>query len=375
MKKTIATLLLISALIMGALLYSINGIRASPEIEIEDEEDEEKMRETEHFYDGEEDEEEEMEIKSEEDDEKNLNITSKDNTIKFERNDPKIHFKYVANGTKVEFEAEDFALIEFVDKNNDSKVQDGEVKQKLKFNEIAWIFNYTKIAEGNNTIITVTYYANSTTYEITLRMKIYQRRVTEVFTVQNTSFSYNVDGGADEVKFDLIIDRWTWMNEQNKLALFMEVESEIKGKVELESASINEERITIKLDHVKIKVGWIKKAKILTTNGTEELIDVSVAYKSIEFEFGKSESELELDIYFIYPYFGEKKLVHDPSIGIEDDLLLNVFNLITPEVLLGTAITATAVLAIGTVLARRRKKQTSTRNHNSVINSHIRVSI
>ena len=59
---------------------------------------------------------------------------------------------------------------------------------------------------------------------------------------------------------------------------------------------------------------------------------------------------------FIYPYFGENKLIHDPSFGVEDDPLLHIFTLLTPEILLGTAITAAVLVTAGIVLARRNKK-------------------
>jgi hypothetical protein len=84
-------------------------------------------------------------------------------------------------------------------------------------------------------------------------------------------------------------------------------------------------------------------------------VNVIVAYTSLDLEREDSEVELELDVYFIYPHFGENKLVHDPSIGIEDDPLLYIFTLLTPEILLGTAVTAVAIVVTTIVLVRRRK--------------------
>lgn len=313
---------------------------------------EEETKATEHSRE-EEDEEERKELSYEKDEEDDLHIMSDDNEIEFEREKPQIHFKYLLpNKTEVKFEADDFALIEFLDRDGDNQIGDNETLKKLKFGDnLLWSFNYSSSVENNNTIITVTYYLNTTEYEIWLVMRVYQKRV-----ALNDTLVFDVDGGADEVKFDLIIDRWTWANESSKLALLMELESEVEGAVALESASINEDQILIKLDSVKIKVSWVKKATIFAADGNEEVVNVTVAYKSTEIELEASEIEMELEVYFIYPHFGQGKLVHDPSIGIEDDPLMYIFNLVTPELLLGTAITATVVAAVAFGFSRRKKK-------------------
>jgi hypothetical protein len=386
MKKKIAVLFIITILMLGTSLGAVSTVVFSSEVEedeehnyndyenetktkdeeynhsdyrnetkTDDDDEEKETDEVEHPHE-EEDIEEEKPIECKEDDDGDLRISSEDNLIKFEKEAPQIRFKYVANETEIEFEADDFSLIEFVDKNNDNEIQSDEIKQKLEFDEIAWTFNYTRMTKGNNTIITVTYYANSTDYEIALIMKIYQRRVTESFTAWDATIVYDVDGGADEVKFDLIISRWGWRAESSKLALLMELESEAEGDVTLESASVDEDQIAIKLNGIKIKVGWVKKAKIVAADDSEEFVNVTVSYKSLDIELEDSEFELELDVYFIYPNFGENKLIHDPSIGIEDELLRYVFTLITPEFLLGTAIAATAITVIAFAFTRRKKK-------------------
>jgi hypothetical protein len=362
MKKSLMALFIIALMLMASLSV-VSMVVASSEEEGEHEannemetEDEEEVKESEHS-DEEEDEEEKTEIESHEDDEGDLHITSEDNSIKFEKEEPKMRFKYVKNETEIKFKADDFKLIEFVDKDKDSRVQSEEIKQKLEFDEILWNFTYRKTADNNNTIVTVTYYANTSKYEIALIMRIYQRRTTESFTAWNATILYDVDGGADEVKFDLIVSRWKWVDNSSKLALFMELESEVKGEVVLESASMDKDQIAIKLDSVKIKVSWVKKAKIVAADGSEELVNVTVTYKSLEIELEKSEVELELEVYFIYPHFGENKLIHDPSVGIEDDPLLYIFNLITPEILLGTAITAVVITAVAVVFTRRKRLQ------------------
>jgi hypothetical protein len=288
------------------------------------------------------------------DEEGDLHINSDDNAIKFEKDEPEVRFKYNATAENVtEFEAGDFALVEFKDLNNDSKVQSDEIRRKLKFEDIAWNFTYTRSVEGNNTVITVTYYANATEYEITLVMRIYQRRVTVTSTTGNATLIFDIDGGADEVKFDLIVSRWNWVDESSKLALLMELKSEVKGDITLESISQIKDQIAILLDSVKIKLSWVKKAKIVGADGSEEFVNVTVAYKSIELEQELIEMEIELELEV---YFGQDKLIHDPSIGIEDDPLRFIFNLLTPELLLGTAITAAAITAVAFGFSRRKKK-------------------
>jgi len=57
----------------------------------------------------------------------------------------------------------------------------------------------------------------------------------------------------------------------------------------------------------------------------------------------------------MYPYFGGNQLIHDPSIGVEDDPILYVFTLKTPELLIGIGVTAIAVVAVAVTLTRRRR--------------------
>ncbi|MFQ6080523.1 MAG: hypothetical protein ACE5OW_02510, partial [Candidatus Bathyarchaeia archaeon] len=305
-----------------------------------------KSGETEHSGE-EEDEEEDEELQSEEDEEGNLIVISSDNTVKFEKDKPKIDFEYVKNGTEIDFSADDFALIEFYN---------SEIKQRLKFDEILWDATFEETDEGE---IIVTYYANTTQYEITIVMHVYESSVTGASATRNGTVVFDVDGGGDEVKFDLIVSRWTWdpeADESSQLALFMKLETEVEGEVTFESAGIDEDKIVVKLDDVGIKVSWVKEAEIIPPDDASRFVDVTVTYESMELEIEGGEVELELDVYFTYPYFGDNQLIHDPSIGIEDDPILYAFTLITPGLLIGTGITAITIAAVAIALTRRRKR-------------------
>jgi len=303
-----------------------------------------KAKETEHETE-EEDEEVTEDLETEEDVNGNLHVISEDNNLEFKKEEPKIEFQYAKNGTEIEFEAKDFALTEF----NNTKIL-----KTLEFDNIPWNVTYQKTTEGNNTIITVTYHANTTEYEITLIMHVYQRSVTLSSVSGNSSVIFDVDGGADEVKFDLIVSRWTWTSNSSKLAMLMKVEANVKGNIELKSAGIDEDKITIKLDSIGIKVDWVKKAGVIWPNGTSEFVDVTVAYKSMEIETEEGKVGLELNVNFTYPHFGTNKLIHDPSIGIEDDPLHYIFTLINQELLMGTGIMAIAVTVAAIALSRRK---------------------
>jgi hypothetical protein len=353
LKKIIVTFFII-ALILGTSLSAVSMVAASSEEENQAGETG-QVGESEHSHE-EEDIEEGTQIESQEDNEGNLHITSEDNTIEFEIGKPQIHFTYIQDETEIAFEATNFALIEFVDQNDDDKIQSQEIKQKLEVNTIPWTSSYEKTIEDENTIITTTYYANSIEYEVSLVMRVYQRRVTISSPTQNSPITFDLDGGADEVKFDLIVNRWTWVNQSSKLALHMELKNKNDGDVTFESASLDKDQIAIKLDNIKIKVGWVKEAKVIAANGNEELVNVTVSYESLDLQLEESNFESELDIYFIYPYFSENKMIHDPSFGIEDDLLLYIFTLITPEFLLGTAIIPIVITLIAIAITRQRKR-------------------
>jgi hypothetical protein len=293
-----------------------------------------------------------------------IRIESEDSRIRLETEKPKIRFEYyVNNETEVEIRARFRSLIEFADLNNDSQIQDDEVLQELDLKDINWTFTYEKTTEGNNTLIRAVYHANSTAYEIMIVARAYQRAVTETDTTENATLVYDVDGGADEAKFDIIITRWTWISNQSQLAVLMKAEAkvEVEGAITEESAGVDEKQITLKANDVKIKIAWVTKAKIIWPDGSETLENVTVTYKSWKVERvweedGEEEIGVDLKVYFIYPNFGNGKLVHDPSIGFEDDLIRYIFTLITPETLLGTAITATAIAVSAITFTRRRKK-------------------
>jgi hypothetical protein len=321
-----------------------------------------KSEETEWSKEEKDDEEDvELEVFEEEDD---VRIESEDSRIKLEIEKPEIRFEYyVNNETKVEIRGRFRSLIEFVDLNNDTQIQDDEVLWELDLRDINWNFTYEKIIEENNTLIKAVYYANSTAYEIMIVARAYQRAVSEIDTTENMTLVFDVDGGADEAKFDIIITRWTWISNQSQLAVLMKAEAkvEVEGTITEESAGVDEKQITLNVDDVKIKITWVTKAKITWPDGSETFENVTVSYKSWKVERvweedGEEEIGVDLKVYFIYPNFGNGKLIHDPSIGVEDDLIRYIFTLITPEILLGTAIMATTIAVAAIVFTRRRRK-------------------
>jgi cellobiose-specific phosphotransferase system component IIA len=326
-----------------------------------------KEKETEWAHEQEDEEEDDKLEVSEEDDD--VHIRSEDSRIRLEREEPKIRFEYyVNNKTKVKFKARFRSLIEFADLNNDGKIQDDEVLRELDLEDISWTFTYENITEEDNTLIRAVYYANSTAYEITIIARIYQRAVIESDTIGDRTLVYDVDGGADEAKFDIIITRWTWISDQSQLAVLMKTEAEVEVEGAIawsqEAAGIDEEQITLSVDDVEIKITWVTKAKIVWRDGSEVFEDVTVAYESWKAEHeweedGEEEVGVDLKVYFIYPNFGDGKLIHDPSIGIEDDPLLYIFTLVTPELLIGTGITAIAIATAAIALTRRRKRPPS----------------
>ncbi len=202
-------------------------------------------------------------------------------------------------------------MVEFEDSNNDGRIQDEEIIQILRLDDIKWTVSQEEeiLGEGSK-VIKVTYSAESLNYAISIVVRVYESISIEFFRSDEKTIVYSVDGGAREVKFDLILTRWPWQSPDSQLAMRMDLEAEIDGgEVSLEEVNDDENRLVLSSQGVDLKVKWITKASLEQVDGLTSIVDVVMAYKI-------DEGELRVD--FIYPNFEDSVLIHDPSIGLID---------------------------------------------------------
>lgn len=278
----------------------------------------------------------------------NITISSKDNDIDFRGDRPKIEFSYSRNNTSVEFSVKDFVFIEFVDLNGNGVIDEGEVLQRVSSKDLSWESNVTTNTLDHNTEIIISYYANTSSYEIELVMHVYNYSIVANTTIGNKTITITVDGGADQVKYDFIVYKWPWMANDSLLALYNEIEVEVGTGASLQSVNADENAINVDLGSVVISVSWIKYA---TVDGSP--VTVSTYYKSLELEAGEGEASLELEVFFIYPNFGNSILIHDPSIGLLEGLASSVVPLITMDTLLVFGLSSFIIAAVAIILARK----------------------
>ena len=214
-------------------------------------------------------------------------------------------------GREVEFSSIIRSLVEFEDRDNDGRIQDEEILQILGLDDITWTVSQEEeiIGEGSK-VIKVTYSAESLNYAISIILRVYESTTIEFFRSDEKTVVYSVDGGAREVKFDLIITRWPWQSTDSQLAMRMDLEGEVdEGVVAIDEVSDDENRLVLSSQGVDLKVKWITKASLEQVDGLTRIVDVVTAHKI-------DEGELRVD--FIYPNFGDSILIHDPSVGLID---------------------------------------------------------
>jgi len=214
-------------------------------------------------------------------------------------------------GREVEFSSIIKSLVEFEDRDNDGRIQDEEILQILGLDDITWTVSQEEefIGEGSK-VIKVTYSAESLNYAISIVLRVYESISIEFFRSDEKTVVYSVDGGAREVKFDLIITRWPWQSTDSQLAMRMDLEGEVdEGVVAIDEVSDDENRLVLSSQGVDLKVKWITKASLERVDGLTSIVDVVTAHEI-------DEGELRVD--FIYPNFGNSILIHDPSVGLID---------------------------------------------------------
>lgn len=243
--------------------------------------------------------------------EEDVEVRSGETSVKFSKDKPKISYRYRPPGSiERSFKTEFKKFVEFVDQDGDGQIDNNETLFTLTLEELNWnitISNETD-PQTDNTWYNIIYTHASENYDIAFVMYIYQ------FSTDG------VDGGADEVKVDVIVNRWSWHNNTSYLALLSKTKAEIEAKgdaVELTLPQSDETGIYVEVSGVYVKFEWLTD---ISVDGDPDSIVNSYFEKSkIELETKQDggEAEVELKVYIVYPHFSTLK--HDPSVGVEDD--------------------------------------------------------
>jgi len=130
---------------------------------------------------------------------------------------------------------------------------------------------------------------------LTLQCSLYNK--TQTLTGAGGTI-YNVTGGA-ELKIDVIINRWPWKDSDNGLCL----EWSVNHQNETVTPSIADSTVTLGGGYFK----WLSDATVVNATGFEETVPVNSSFNMT----GNTAR-----VYLCYPNFGDKVLIHDPSLGV-----------------------------------------------------------
>lgn len=127
---------------------------------------------------------------------------------------------------------------------------------------------------------------------ITLQCSLYE----EDYQLVSEGITYNVTGGA-ELKIDVIIDKWPWASDESLLGLWWSVNRQ-DGSGTPETT----ENAVSTVNFGKGYLSWLSTAMV-----DDEPVDVTSSFNMT----GRT-----VNIFMVYPNFGDGRLVHDPSLGV-----------------------------------------------------------
>ncbi len=212
---------------------------------------------------------------------------------------------------------------------------------------------------------------------LTFVYHVYLEDVTVTQTINDTTYTHEVKA-LQEVKFDIIIEGWTFSEDAVGLAIHVKIhENRYRHRVQsgdrvnvpedyqyanmTDSANATDRTADPSRDGIgfyddddlKSYLAWTPEADVFDENGT--YVD-TVTVASTATSFGEDSSfgvghafgKEFINLYLVYPNYGDNlKLVHDPVIGIDDNDSVSV----TLYALLALPVLAIAALAIN----RKRK--------------------
>jgi hypothetical protein len=258
----------------------------------------------------------------------------------------------------------------------DSRDEFGGKVYNLASDQITWTLDITNTT--NEITITQTSSELDNGATLTFVYHVYLEDVTVTQTIDDVEYTHEVKG-LKEVKFDIIIDGWTFSEDAVGLALHVKVhENHFRSRVQLgdrvnvpeesQSASMPDQANTTTdrtANHTRDGVGfyddddlkgyfaWTPEADVFDEDGT--YVD-TVTVNSTATSFGEDSSygighafgREFINLFLVYPNYGDNlKLVHDPVLGIDDTGYVSVSLY---------AFLAIPVIAIAALAINRKRK-------------------
>ncbi len=257
----------------------------------------------------------------------------------------------------------------------DSRDEFGGKIYNLASDVITWDLDITNTSNEITVTQTSSELDNGAT--LTFVYHVYLEDVTVTQTLDDTTYTYEVKA-LQEVKFDIIIDGWTFSEGTVGLALHVKIhENRYRHRVQngdrvnvpeasqyanmTESANATDRTADPSRDGIgfyddddlKSYFAWSPEADVFNETGT--YVD-TVAVSSTSTSFGEDSNfgvghafgREFINLYLVYPNYGDNlKLVHDPVIGIDDNdpVSASVF-----------ALLALPVIAIAAIAINRKRK-------------------
>jgi hypothetical protein len=202
------------------------------------------------------------------------------------------------------------------------------------------------------------YFADETTEE------------TQVATDDSTTVVTHEVKALSEVKFDIVVENWTFTEGAQALALGVRVnEMRNRHRVRInettapaDGATLNRSRIGFGTEDVETAyIDWVPTYNVYDSEG---VLESTNNVTSVLTSCGLSTEQVPpsprqrfgidyANIFFLYENYGDSKtMVHDPTIGLSSDTVDEESEAVIPAFELGVALTA--VLGVS-ILTRRRK--------------------
>ncbi len=261
--------------------------------------------------------------------------------IKAEDDSLRIKYEYSTeiddNETELEFSIKFFEIIEYIDNNNDSMYDDSidtavQIYELGDFKPIAYL--YENLTQGELYTFTVT------TIDDVFTAKIYATG--EFLEVGDTLIT------PTEIKVDLIISNFPYIDDESALAL--NVKLEVEGEVEYDEETEDEEyeRSTLEKEleiNVNDYLGFFSWSEISLVDGVERPVLANF------YDNEGSEQKLYLN------YYRGDLIIHDPKIGVMNVLNLGPTNLFSLSLFTIGGISLLVVFSIALVGLRKLKRK------------------
>lgn len=275
-----------------------------------------------------------------------ISFSSGSLTAVFEGMGPKIRFYDHTSVTRVEQTVQFKALIEFADADGNKVYESNEAVGKAFLDSGKWTHTgFYGLPGGSGIGINFTLVDPIAIHEGTRMLPT--GSMVLVVKAYNTTQTLTLDGKTfdvttAEVKIDVVINSYPFLNSTNMLALQMDMKSStqqygmyedsgvhtVDGTTDEGKTSEHEFKETTDVkQETRFSTGpitasstfgffhFVNRAMVTPLTGASYSVPVTASYKS-ETETEGSEKAVEMKLYLAYPNFGTGTLVHDPSVGL-----------------------------------------------------------